>query len=435
MSLSLTTASWVTSMLVGTAGSLWGQPKVEVPPLSPEMQAAAREAFEDRLRTDGWTEHAGHVVPPPPPAWSRPRALEPASSWFKVHRSTIFLNFWGVPMLHTGSNAALDESTCLTRDMPWPGFKGSEEQALAIVERVKAHFAPYGVRIAFDERPPSHLPYAMVLFGGTPDLIGVGRSVVGTSCSSDCGDQWWRDTTLVFTENLNVADADAVTTTAVHEAAHAFGLTHVDNESHLMYPFVTRNATWGTMCADFDTRTGNVICRDNHLMFCDGGQNSHAELLAMFGPDSPDTEPPTVAIASPPDGLELSLGSDVVIEAAVSDNFGGAGWKLSIPELEWETVAFFGETSWPLTGLPVGVYTLRVEAIDHDRNTASDEVRIYVGVPAGTPSPLDESSEDEDALGCGCKHGPPHAGATFALLLGWLRRKRRARGTAFLRPI
>src|SRR5690606_22689422 len=99
---------------------------------------------------------------------------------------------------------------------------------------------------------------------------------------------------LVFTGNINVADAGSVATTALHEAAHAFGLTHTDEPTQIMYPFVSRGATWGTECAGFDTRTGNIICRENHLELCEDGQNSHAELLAMFGPNSPDTEPPRV---------------------------------------------------------------------------------------------------------------------------------------------
>lgn len=52
---------------------------------------------------------------------------------------------------------------------------------------------------------------------------------------------------------------------------------------------------------------------------------------------------------------------------------------------------------WPLGGLPEGVYTLRVEAIDHDRNESSAEVTIYVGVDA--PEPGEDSTGGEGTTG------------------------------------
>ena len=42
--------------------------------------------------------------------------------------------------------------------------------------------APYGVRIAYDERPPSHMPFAMVMWA-VAGHVGRGQRVLGVSCS------------------------------------------------------------------------------------------------------------------------------------------------------------------------------------------------------------------------------------------------------------
>lgn len=414
--------------LLGSApGTLWGHPPIDVPTLEPDEARARREAFLDHLARRGWEERDGHVGPTSAAASHIVKSL-PASSSFRRHRATLFLNFWGVPELRPGTNAALDESTCVPTAMPWPGFEGTEAEALRVVEIVRERLSPYGIRVVHEERPPAHLPYAMVLFGGTPELIGAGPGVLGTSCSSDCYDRWGRDTTLVFSGARNTSDTEALAITALHEAAHAFGLTHVDDPARIMYPFVSHGAVWGDGCAGFDTRTGPILCRDSHLELCADGQNAHAELLAMFGADSADTHAPIVRILEPLDGVEIPPGGGVTVVAEIEDDYEGFGWKLAIPELHWEAVAYRGERTWPLTGLPVGAHTLRVEAIDHDRNVGFDEVRIYVGVPPGTPSPLDPPEDDDANEGCTCGMGPSGGGAGLLLLVaGLLGRRRRQR--------
>lgn len=310
---------------------------------------------------------------------------EPFSAWSTPpHRSTIFLNFFGTEQLSPGTNSALDESSCLQASMAWPGFGGTEQQALALIDVFETKMAPYGVRLAYEERPPSHLPFAMVMMGGSPQMLGLGNGVLGVSCSSDCGDFWWRDTTFAFTDAINPNNAEILGTTALHEAAHAFGLAHIDDETKVMNPFVSSgDVDWATECTPYNDATGGINCQPTHDEFCGGGaQNSHAELLAYFGENSPDLEAPLVEILSPADGVELEVGASVTVEAEISDNHEGVGWKLVIPEVEQEAVAYAFEKSWPLGGLPEGVYTLRVEAIDHERNESFDEVTIYVGVPA-----------------------------------------------------
>ncbi len=370
---------------------LFGRPRVARPPLSEEEKTRRRAAFLEHLEEEGLVVEDDIVAPPwyfddePDPGMPR------AGEWTQPpHRGTIFLNFFG-GTLSKGTNSARMESSCIAGgEVDYPAYANSESLALAIVQIFQNKMDPYGVRIAYEKAPPPELPYQMVMMGGSPGVIGMPPGVLGVSCSSDCGDQWWRDTTFAFTEES--AQATTLGTTALQEAAHAFGLAHIDGSQHIMYPFASPgDKIWSTSCTPYNDATGSINCKPTHDIFCSGGaQNDDAELMAYFGPNGPDTEPPTVTITDPTeDVLEVDPGTNVTVSAEVTDNFEGAGWKFVVIDDQGNEVvsqpAFTFETSWTVA-LPEGVFTLRVQAIDHDRNIGSDEVTVYSGVeaPAGT---------------------------------------------------
>lgn len=389
------------------SNTLFGEEVRQLAPLTElELQQRASD-FQKMLDDKGWVQ-VGDQVRPGNKADGFTQDPNPSFDWTTPpHRNTIFLNFFGAS-LSPGTNAALNESNCLNAPTEWPGFGGTEAQALALIEVFERLMEPYGIRIAYDAVPPPELPYAMVMMGGSPGMLGLGNGVLGVSCSSDCGDMWWRDATFAFTDAINPNNSATLGTTALHEAAHAFGLAHIGDPTKVMNPFVgSANVTWASECTPYDDATGGINCQPTHDEFCPGGsQNTNAELLAYFGANSPDMEPPTVTITAPADGLELPVGGSVTVEADVEDNHEGVGWKLVLVEAEQESVAFAFERRWELSNLPAGTYTARVEAIDHDRNVGSDEVKIYVGVEApettggdGSSSGGDSDSEGDSASG------------------------------------
>lgn len=447
--------------------TLFGQPVADTPALAPAEIEERRRQFGAMLEERGWEVH-GDVVGPAELFAGSPGTEAPADWEYPPHRATIYLNFFGGEMTN-GTNAALMESTCITGTFKYPGFSGTEAQALSIIETFQSQLAPYGVRIAYKAAPPPELPYAMVMMGGTPQMIGMDGGILGVSCSSDCGDRWWRDATLAFTAAASPSQINTLSTTALHEAAHAFGLAHIDkgfSSGYIMHPYVDNaERIWADGCVEYNDATGSINCTLTHDIWCGGGaQNDYAELMAYFGANGPDTEAPTVDILTPDDGAQLEPGANVMIEAEVTDNHDGAGWKIMIYKdgaLVDEQPAFKFEKSWTLNGLPAGTYVMRVQAIDHERNIGADEVTIYVGteapettsgasgadtsggdVPTGSsaeettsastaPTTAGEMNSDED--GCSCiSGGHPTSGSLWftGAIMCLLRRRRLSRGVS-----
>jgi hypothetical protein len=388
--------------------TLFGRPVEPPPELGPDELQRRRAGFEAMLVERGLEVH-GDIVGPPE-LFAAPAPTAAPEDWeYPPHRATIYLNFFGGEMTY-GTNSAKMQSTCIQSKFKYPGFTGSEAQALAIISTFESLLAPYGVRVAYREAPPPELPYAMVMMGGRPGDIGMDTGILGVSCSSDCGDRWWRDTTLAFTAAAQPSQTNTLATTALHEAAHAFGLAHIDtafSSPFVMHPYVDNSEkVWGDQCEEYNDATGGINCQSTHDVWCGGGaQNTHAELMAFFGPNSPDTVPPTVEILAPEDGVEVEAGTTVALAASVTDDHDGVGWKLMIyrdDQLLQEAPAFEFETDWSLAGLPAGVYRLRVQAIDHDANVGADEVVVYVG----TEAPAPDASTGGDT-GTGDESGPP----------------------------
>ena len=376
-------------------GVLFGQRVSEAPAMTSEEIEARAAGFRALLEAQGQVLVGNQVLPKSALDPTLTDAPQPSAAWDKpAHRATTFLNFFGSP-LSNGGNASEGQSPCVQGKIMYPGFKGGEQAALAIIQIFKDAAKPFGMRIVYDAVPPKHLPYSQVMMGGHPAIIGLPKGVLGVSCNLDCGDSWWRDTTFAFTEESN--NVGILGTTALQEAAHAWGLDHIDGSSNIMYPYATPGAkVWAEECTIYNDATGGIGCKSTHERFCEKGtQSDIKELTAYFGPDSPDTVPPTVVMMSPTDGQMFKDGDKVHIEVEVSDDYEGFGWRLMIPELGQEMPVYNGQKVWDLSVPPKGVYTIRVEAIDPDRNIGFAEAKIFVDMTPGEETGGDESSGGE----------------------------------------
>lgn len=385
--------------------TLFGRPVPDRPELTEAEVERRRAAFQQSLADEGWVKQDDLVVPQ---AFltrgdvADRRTQHHQEGWSEdPHRASVFLNFFGGPLTR-GANAAEGESQCVRAgDIEYPAYQGTEAKALTMIEIFESRMEPYGVRIHYADVPPKHLPYSMVMMGGRPEDIGLERGALGVSCAPDCGDLFWRDTTFAFTEVSN--QSTTLGYTALQEAAHAWGLAHIDGTDNIMYPVATPGAKgWSQECTPFNDSTGGINCRSTHRLFCPDGesQNDNAELLAFFGPNSPDDEAPVAVIVSPEDGAELPAGEEIEVDVEVEDNFGGAGWHLEVIAPNGDTAdlqAYRQERGFKFS-LSDGTYTLRLNAIDHDLNEGSDEITIIVGDADGNADGgTDGEDEGEDA--------------------------------------
>lgn len=378
----------------GERPMLFGQP-VNVPEeLTPEELEARAQAFHEGLERQGMVLHGTQVLPKDALKPYIRDETHPVEAWDQPpHRTSIFLNFFGGP-LKNGTNASESESPCVQGNIDYPGYLAGEQAALAIIQVFKDAAEPFGMRILYEKVPPKHLPYSQVMMGGRPGVIGLPQGVLGVACNLDCGDSWWRDTTFAFTEETN--QVSILGTTALQEAAHAWGLDHIDGANNIMYPYATPgDKVWASTCTPYNDATGGIGCQPTHDKFCDGGaQNDVAELMAYFGPNSVDSEAPTVKMLSPTDGQMYTKGDTLHIEVEVDDNFLGFGWRLMVPELKQEQPVYNGQTVWDLPVPPKGEYTIRVEALDHDGNIGFAEAKIYVDTVPSEGGDTGSSGDD-----------------------------------------
>ena len=334
-------------------------------------------------------ESVNHSAPTSADEWSLSAGTKRMPATEGQHRATIFLNFGGA-LLTGGSDASRDQAACVDGELEYPRFGGTEEEALEVVALVSEAVEPFGIRVAYLERPPAYLPYSMVMIGGYPTDFGISAAAASLSCTTDCTDRWWRDTALVFD-----GSTVQVAASTVFELGRFSGLEPTATPGDFMYP-VAGGDQWLDECAPYSDST--AYCPMAHDVFCDGGaQNSYAEFLEYFGENSPDTTPPSVEITEPMNGARFEPGEPFSVDVEVSDDFNGFGWQIVIEELDEQVPAVDHETSWDLA-LPEGEYTIRVDAIDHDRNENSDTIRIVVGPPQA-------GEEEETDAGTGTSTG------------------------------
>lgn len=337
-------------------------------------------------------------------------------------RTTVFLEFGGGP-IGPGDDSSLGQATCVPDAFVYPIFLGSERAAEVALAEARRVAAPFGVRVV-GERPPAHLPYTHVRVGGDPATLGLDPKLNGLACDVDCDDASHRDTVFMFSEKWVTSAALAesgeeeravqVGRIAMHEAGHAWGLEHAGATGSVMARFPgTGEATFVDGCLPLDL-DGEVECPAARERYCPAGQqDAHAELLALFGDGAPDVIAPHAAIAWPPDGHVLQPGETLAVEVEVGDDHEGFGWMLEVPELGWEHAGREGEGTTLELVVPEGRFTLRLEAIDHDRNVGEAEVVIEARWPAvdGEPEPPGPTAA------CACR-GAGEGSAAWWVMLG-----------------
>jgi hypothetical protein len=209
----------------------------------------------------------------------------------------LYINFDGAVLRRgCGNDSRHDCSTLADLFSGYVGpFVGSENRRVSIVQAVRKDLADFGVRPVVT-RPPAEAGYTMVLYGdlGTQEFAGIAPYI-------DCGNLWPNDTSFAGA----FQGSNTGSTIILQEAAHTWGLEHVNAPFDNLHPFVAQSSTsFQDEChkivgnTDLDEVGGT--CNLVHEKFCDAGyQNSYQELLWLFGPAIPDVSPPTLEITNP----------------------------------------------------------------------------------------------------------------------------------------
>ncbi|MBX7082181.1 MAG: hypothetical protein K1X88_23435 [Nannocystaceae bacterium] len=406
------------------------------------------------------------AIDPAMPAAGRDRTAVPQALGDKV----LFVNFDGAMMQFCGNNDPHDNCSTIFQGMVLP-YSGDAAKRAAIVQIIRERVADFGITVT-NLRPEAG-DYDMGMVG---DWQGENPAFAGVAPNIDCGDGSGGEVSFTLEAS---GTADGIAEIVLQEAAHTWGLEHVNDGTDLLYPTTSGvNKTFVDACAKIVSDTmlteSGGLCNGIHTQFCDSGwQNSHAELLLVFGPSQPDTVAPTVSIVSPQDGATLPADFPLVI--AIADDQSPVVVDLTVTltsdalaEPVVVTAAYPGpdEISFPLSDLPEGTYTIAVDGLDESDNAAGDSITVSVGTPAGdsgssgaagdsgssgaataaggssddggaaegTAGEADSSgpghSPTSDASGCACAHGNVASPTPSWLLLLLLTPLRRRRGRA-----
>lgn len=381
----------------------------------------------------------------------------------------LYVNFDG-PFMNGGcGNDSRSDCTTIFPNVQFDPFPGSDSTKAAVIQATREDVVDFGV-IVVGERPPMGNPYAMVVAGipasGAPGGIG------GVAPGIDCGNSNPNITSFSFLVN----SGPNVQATVIHqEAAHTWGLEHVDDDTDNLFPSTggVTDPKYQDVCsqvvADVQLNPSGSSCNSVHTMFCAANnQNSYREMLLLFGPPIPDSVAPTVVIETPLDGEVIEYTADFDLTITLDDDRlpQVLSTQVYFDELEAaDTSLINGTLTFPVNGgdppsghgLSNGPHTIRVDATDEAGNPASAEVTIEIvnspfgnaddtgvdesggstsdtgGEPpqstsdtgdATTAPSLDESSDE----GCGCRApgSGPRPGAEWLVLaaLGLIRRRR-----------
>lgn len=346
--------------------------------------------------------HARRIEYAPRPASEPPIAtrVRPQALGAKV----LFVNFEGGELNACGNNDATQNCTTIFPGTVLP-YSGDAANRAAIIQVVRKRVEEFGLTIT-DTRPGSG-DYDMEMVGNwegsNPDFAGIAPA-------GDCWDNYGGETS--FTLEVSTS-ADAVAEIMLQELAHTWGLDHVDEQQDLLFPTTQgTNKTFRDECyqivEDTELTPTQGFC-SHHQDACgtNSRQNSHDEMMLIFGPSQPDTQEPIVSILAPEDGAVIDGGTfdlriglqDDQLPAVMNTTITISGAALPEPTSNDGAFASPAELEFPIMGLPDGEYTIHVDALDESSNPASDEITITVVGSEVPPAEDDGGSADGSGSG------------------------------------
>lgn len=299
--------------------------------------------------------------------------------------NVFFLNYDGVGIQYTGQEDDATQNISQFSDfaMNYSPYGNGAKRA-ASMQAVKTDWMPYAVVIT-DQRPGSG-NYTMCVNTPTNPF---GGGVLGIA-PLDCNDNQARNIVFAYHSDSDEFPASTQATTMSQEIAHAFGLEHVSEPNDIMNPYnAGGDPKFLDQCLALDGGGMGIICGQQHAQYCGGSQqNSHQELLGLFGASAPDPDPPSCAITSPQSGQVFAAGDDFAIAVQANDN------------VEVKEVLLYDNDNllsadnsapyeWPVDGIPAGqhCFSARCEDTSGNQSFAPDVCITAEGAPDPTGDP------------------------------------------------
>lgn len=192
--------------------------------------------------------------------------------------AVLFLNFDGVTLGGDGDSSVDDVSQIYPGETLLPFDTAGTDAHLFVAQAVADDLSAYSVQVVI-ERPTSG-DYTMLVVSPT-NPAGGNTSGIGPS---DCNNVNPNNVGFAFlaADDSNSPEQRAATILLIW--GFTLGLEQVVISSDIMAEMrATPNPSFQDMCIDLAATPGS--CAAQHAMQCDAGlQNSHAELMAMFGP-------------------------------------------------------------------------------------------------------------------------------------------------------
>ncbi|MEM7156503.1 MAG: hypothetical protein AAF799_26870 [Myxococcota bacterium] len=368
-------------------------------------------------------------MPLPP----RPSALtsdpQPTAAREVGTNTIVFVNFDGVELGSCNPSNSKRNCHWYNTEKAFPPFSGTIQTKVSVLQAMRRDAADFGVRIT-GQRPPDSEDYTMVIYGGTEAEYGA----LGSAPAGDCLDQNPNQIAFAHVDGDLVEWINGGATTALHEAAHSWGLDHIDTEGTIMFPSGNNQPTTffdgcAAVVTDVELTPGAGSCPEINEQNCgsEGSQDPRATLAELFGEPYVDVTPPTVELVEPRDGQYFQAPADFDVILDIQDDlhpqvYDVAFWLGADPKPESRP---FVENYFSVAQLPVGTWEFHVEFVDEAGHAARLDFEIEVGEdPPPTPT-------EDGCSGCGVAAGrtPGVSGRAglVVLLLGLVACRRRPR--------
>ncbi len=267
----------------------------------------------------------------------------------------------------------------------------------SLLQCMREEFAPFDIQIT--DVDPGSAPHFEIMFGGTPQALGLSSSIGGIS-PFDCS-QPYIPHSLVFVFDVWGSNVEELCATAAQEMAHSFRLDHCTDPSDPMtyYPYTGRRhfkdaqIQCGSDCVNGTSPFGQACTgttQQNHACACTGSQTQDdvAVITQLFGAGA--ATPPSVRITSPQNGGAVTAGFPVVTE--ITDDTTVAKAELRVDGTLTQTLTAAPYVFAAPAALADGAHTILVTGYDGSGETGTAQIDVIVGPPCGKPADCPDTS-------------------------------------------